>query len=136
MELVLHAGAASFAFRSHRLDPEHVRSVWGEVTNLDWTFPQNQDFVGGHISLAIFFLQRQKEVDLDWLPNQKIHKNFITPPLRKCRREQSTQSYFHAVHKLIAVIDVGWRSARQSPGQSQAGGAAIIQMDKRHLGGI
>lgn len=35
MELVLHAVAASVAFRSHCLDPEHVRSVRGEVVNLD-----------------------------------------------------------------------------------------------------
>ncbi len=52
------------------------------------------------------------------------------------KRAQSTLSYFSAVHKLIAVIDVGWRLARQSPGQRQTGGAAIIQMDQRHLGGI
>lgn len=49
---------------------------------------------------------------------------------------QSTLSYFSAVHKLIAVSDVGWRSARQSPGQRQTGGAVIFQMDQPHLGGI
>lgn len=48
---------------------------------------------------------------------------------------KSCPSYFFAVHKLIAVIDVGWRSARQSPGQRQTGGTTIVQMDRRHLGG-
>lgn len=51
-------------------------------------------------------------------------------------KEHKALSYFSAVHKLIAMIDVGWRPARQSPGQRQTGGAAIIQMDQRHLGGI
>lgn len=55
---------------------------------------------------------------------------------KKNKRAQSSPSYFSAVHKLIAMIDVGWRSASRSPGQKQTGGAAIIQMDLRHLGGI
>lgn len=52
------------------------------------------------------------------------------------QKQRKTPAYFSAVHKLVAVIDVGWRSARQSPGKSQAGGAAIIQVDERHLGRI
>ena len=52
------------------------------------------------------------------------------------KQAQSTPSYFSAVHKLIAVIDVDWRSARQSPGQRQTGGAVMVQMDQRHLWGI
>lgn len=63
MELVLHAVAALVAFRTHCLDPEHVSSVWDKVVNLDRTFLQNQDCVGGHISLAIIILQRRKLMD-------------------------------------------------------------------------
>lgn len=54
----------------------------------------------------------------------------------KRTKEVKALSYFSAVHKLIAMIDVGWRSARQSPGQRQTGWAAIVQMDQRHLRGI
>lgn len=63
MELMLHTVAASIAFRTHCLDLEQVSSVWGEVVNLDWTFLQDQDCVGGHIALAIIILQREKLVD-------------------------------------------------------------------------
>lgn len=57
MELVLGAVAARGPLRTQRLDPEHVGTVGGEIINLDGAFFQNQDCVGGDISLAIVVLK-------------------------------------------------------------------------------
>lgn len=123
MKLLLHAEAASGAFRTQCLDLEYVGSVWVELSDLNGAFLQNQDRVGGHIPLTIVILK-----------HLVVNSALFTSD----RRQRSTKrcSYFSAVHELVAVIDVDWRSARQRPGQRQTGGAAIIQMDERHLGGI
>lgn len=55
---------------------------------------------------------------------------------RREREECSCLSYLPAVHEFVAVGDMGWCSAGQSPGQRQAGGAPLVQTDGRHLGGI
>lgn len=55
---MLHTVAAGVSFGTQCLDPEHVSSVWGEVNNLDRAFLQNQDCVGGHITLALIILRK------------------------------------------------------------------------------
>lgn len=59
MELVLHAVAARVDLWTHHLDPDNIGSVWGEVRYLNGIFLQNQNSVGGHITLAVIVLQDQ-----------------------------------------------------------------------------
>lgn len=61
MELVLHAVAARVDLWTHHLDPDHIASVWAEVRYLDGIFLQNQNGVGGHITLAVIVLQEPPE---------------------------------------------------------------------------
>ena len=45
-------------------------------------------------------------------------------------------SYLPAEHEFIAVVDMSWSSTREDPGQRQAGGATLVQVDGCHSGGI
>lgn len=59
MEHVLHTVAARVDLWTHHLDSDNIGSVRGEVRYLDRVFLQNQDGVGGHVTLAVVVLQDQ-----------------------------------------------------------------------------